>query len=422
MNILIKKAKIFQRGNRHHLKTRDIHVKNGKILKIAASIKVDSAKTISSENLCVSAGWLDMRVNFREPGHEYKEGLANGLKTAAKGGFTGVVTMPTTYPVVDNNTAVQFLKNNSASSVTEIFPAGSVSKGFEGKQLSEFHDMTESGAVAFTEDTKLLNNSNLLSKALEYSKTIGTLVYSFPYDPNLASNGQMHEGKTSTLLGMKGIPSVSEEIQLSRDIQLLKHFGGKLHVVAISTEESVNMIKSAKKEGLAITCSVHAHQLSFTDKDVSTFDSRFKVLPPFRSDKDRKALIKGLKDGTIDAICSGHEPEDIEEKKREFTVAAFGISSLETAFSAAHTELGKNYPLEDLIDKFTTAPREILGLPKAIIKEGQVANFTLFDPSKKWTFQREEMISKSKNTPFNNSKFTGKVVGVVNRGKSSIEN
>jgi dihydroorotase len=421
MNVLIKKARIFQRGNKHHLKTRDIHIKNGRVLKIAASIKDDSAKEISSENLCVSAGWLDMRANFREPGHEYKEGLANGLRTAAKGGFTGVVSMPTTYPVVDNNTAVQFLKNNSATAITEIFPAGSISQGLKGKQLSEFHDMTQSGAVAFTEDTALLNNTNLLSKALEYSKTIGALVYSFPYDPNLISDGQMHEGKTSTLLGMRGIPNVSEEIQLSRDILLLKHFGGKLHVVAISTEDSVNMIRTAKKEGLAITCSIHAHQLSFTDEAVSTFDSRFKVLPPFRSEADRKALIKGLKDGTIDAICSGHEPEDVEEKKREFTLAAFGISSLETAFSAANSELGKNYPLEDLVDKFTTAPRDILGISIPQFEEGQVANFTLFDPSKKWTFRREEMLSKSKNTPYNNSKFTGKVLGVINRGKSSID-
>ncbi len=420
MNILIKKAKIFQHGNKHHLKTKDILIKNGKIQKVAASISSDGAKVISSKNLCISAGWLDMRANFREPGHEYKEGLANGLKTAAKGGFTGVVSMPTTYPVVDNNASVQFLKTNSSASTTEIFPAGAISKGLHGKQLSEFHDMTQSGAVAFTEDTALLPNTNLISKALEYAKTLGAIIYSFPYDPHLVSNGQMHEGKTSTLLGMRGIPNVSEEIQLSRDIQLLRHYGGKLHVSAISTTDSVDMIRSAKKDGLDITSSVHAHQLSFIDESVSGFDSRFKVLPPFRSDQDKKALVKGLKDGTIDAICSGHEPEDVEEKKKEFTEAAFGISSLETTFSASHTELNKSISLEGIIEKFASNPRKILGLDIPEISEGNVANLTLFDPTLKWTFKRDEMISKSKNTPYNDAEFTGKVIGVINRGKSTL--
>ncbi len=420
MNLLIKKATIYQRGNKHHLKQRDILIKKGKISKIASSISDKTSKVISSSNLSVSAGWVDMRTNFREPGHEYKEGLQNGLKAASAGGFTGVVTMPTTYPVVDNNTTVQFLKNNSSSNSTEIFPAGSISKGLKGTQLCEFHDMSESGAVAFTEDTALLTTTNLMSKALEYSKTLGKLVYSFPYDPHLVSNGQMNEGKTSTLLGMRGIPHVSEEIQLSRDIQLLRHFGGKLHVVAISTAESVNMIKSAKKEGLAISCSIHAHQLSFIDEVISGFDSRYKVLPPFRTEKDRKALIKGLKTGVIDAICSGHEPEDIEEKKKEFTEAAFGISSLETAFSAAATELKRDYSLEKLVENFADNPREILNLDTAEISEGKMANITIFDPTTKWTFNRESMISKSKNTPYQEMEFTGKVIGVINRGTHSI--
>ncbi|MFK7757611.1 MAG: dihydroorotase [Flavobacteriales bacterium] len=421
MNILIKKAKIFQRGNTHHLKTRDIHIKNGKIKKIASSITDKSAKEIKAKGLCVSPGWLDLRVNFKEPGEEYKEGLENGLKTSAKGGFTGVVTMPTTYPAVDNNTAVQFLKTNSSASATEIFPAGSISKGLKGAQLSEFYDMHKSGAVAFTEDTVLASNTNLMSKALEYSKSTESLIYSFPYDPQLVSDGQMNEGKTSTLLGMRGIPNVSEELQLSRDIQLLKHFGGRLHVVAISTAGSVEMIKAAKKEGANITCSIHAHQLSFTEEAVSGFDSRFKVLPPFRSKNDRKALIKGLKQGTIDAICSGHEPEDIEEKKREFTEAAFGISSLETAFSAACTELSDSLELEEIVSKFSEAPREILNLPKVEITEGAEANLTLFNPTEQWTFHREEMLSKSKNSPYNGMTFTGKVLGVVNRGKSLFD-
>jgi dihydroorotase len=303
MTILIKKATIVQPENKHHLKTKDILIKNGKILKIGTSITEKDAKVITSKNLYVSPGWADMRANFRDPGHEYKEGLTNGLKAATKGGFTGVVTMPTTEPAVDNQSAVQYLKVNSSTNACEIFPAGSISKGLKGKVLSEFYDMGSSGAVAFTEDTQFLDNTNLLSKALEYSKTIDSLVYSFPHDPHLVEGGQMHEGKTSTMLGMKGIPAISEEIQLARDLKLLEHYGGKLHVIAISTANSVQLIKNAKKAGLNVTCSVHSHQLCFTDEDVNDFDSRFKVLPPFRTENDRKALIKGLKDETIDAIC-----------------------------------------------------------------------------------------------------------------------
>lgn len=420
MTILIKKATIVQPGNKNHLKKKDILIKNGKISKIAAAIPESGAKVVSCKNLHISPGWLDLRANFRDPGHEYKEGLLNGLKAATQGGFTGVVTMPSTNPVVDNQSAVQYLKSNSSNSACEVFPAGSISQGLKGNTLSEFYDMTSSGAVAFTEDTKFLGNTNLLSKALEYSKTINSLVYSFPYDPHLVEGGQMHEGKTSTMLGMRGIPAVSEEIQLARDIKLLEHFGGRLHVVAISSANSVQLIKDAKKAGLNITCSVHSLQLCFNDEDVNDFDSRYKVLPPFRTEKDKKALIKGLKDGTIDAICSGHEPEDVEEKKKEFTEAAFGISAIEIAYSAVQTALKGELTPEQVCEKFSSNPREIIGKASEEIATGNKANVTLFDPTLKWEFNRDKMVSKSKNSPYDQQEFTGKVIGVVNRGKVSL--
>jgi len=418
MNVLLKKATIVFKGHPLHLKKRDILIKKGKIAEIKSAIKSSNTNVISSPDLCVSPGWVDLRANFREPGHEHKEDLTSGLNAASAGGFTSVVTMPNTTPVIDNNTTIQFLINSSLNHTTQIKPAGAISKGLASEQLSEMADMKKSGAVAFTEDIHFLPNSNLLAKALEYSKTIGSSLFTFPHDETLVSDGQMHEGRTSTSLGVKGIPYLSEEVQLSRDIQLLRHYGGKIHVSAISSKGSVELIKSAKKEGLNITCGIHAFQLSFTDEDVNSFDSRFKVLPPFRSEADRKALIKGLLDGTIDAVCSGHEPEDVEEKKREFTEAAFGISGIETAYSSMNSAKGNKLTTEELVEKLSTKPREIIGLPLGDISTNIQADLTVFDPSEDWHFTRDQLISKSKNTPFNEVSFKGKVLGVINNGRT----
>ena len=412
MKTIIKSALIIDPRSTHHGKKRDILIENNIITKIAAKIEEKKATIISEKNLCVSPGWIDLRANFREPGDEYKEDIASGLNAAKAGGFKTVLVMPSTNPPLDSKAQIEYVQRKANGHVVNLLTAGTLSSGLEGKQLSEMYDMKQSGAVAFTDDKENVG-TELMVRALDYSRNFDGMIISFPMDKGVNPGGMLHEGPTSVSMGLKGLSSASEEIRLSRDIELLRYCGGRLHVSLISTAGSVELIKKAKKDGLNITASIASHQLAFTDADMSSFDSNLKALPPFRGESDKKALIKGLKDGVIDAICSDHSPEDHEHKVLEFEYANYGISSIQTSFAVAYEALKNTLSLEEILSKFTTGPANVLKSELPIIKEGNSAALTIFATETEQIFGKKEWKSKSINSPFFNTKFSVRVVDVI---------
>ena len=375
-----------------------------------ASKVVDAkAKVITGEGLCISPGWIDLKANFCDPGFEYKEDIESGMDAARRGGFKTVVLTTSTLPVIDSKSSIEYIRKRATGSDINLLAAACLSEKMEGKQLSEMYDLHQAGAVAFSDDKGNVS-TELMSRAIEYAKNFGGLVMSFPFDRSLCQQGQINEGATSVSLGMKGIPNITEDLRIQRDIELLRYNGGRLHFTLISTAKSVDLIRKAKREGLNITCAVAAHQFSFLDEDLQSFDTHLKVLPPFRSKEDRKALLAGLKDGTIDAICSDHSPEDVEHKVREFEDAQFGINGIETAFCAAFTALEKSLSIEEIIAAFTSGPARVLGYVVGTLAEGQPADVTVFSTAESTTFQPSEMMSKSANNPFIGTALRGKIL------------
>lgn len=415
MNLVIKSAKIIDSSSKFNGKTVDILIEKGIIKQIAKSIVAPkNYKEISFKGLHVSNGWFDMRANFCDPGNEHKEDLNSGLEAAAKGGFTGVLVMPDTQPSADNKGAIEYIINKTKGNAVNAYPAGALSHHCEGKEIAEMFDMHNAGAIAFTDNKKSVESASLLNRALLYSQSFGGLIMNFPNNKELSQTGQINEGIISTQLGLKGIPALAEELMVSRDIYLAEYCNAKVHLTNISTKQSVKLIKEAKKKGLNITADVNSYHLLLNEEELLGFESNYKVMPPLRTKEDIKALINGLKDGTIDVICSDHTPEDIEEKQCEFDHAAFGIVNLQTSFAAANTALSDKLDIANYIEKVTTAPRTILGLKNSIIQEGEQANLTLFNPTEKWVLAKEDIISKSKNTPLIDKELIGKVHGIVN--------
>ena len=414
MKLLIKSAKIIDPSSPFHNKKQDILIENGKISKISKLIdNPNDYKVIRLENLHISQGWFDTSVCFGEPGFEERETIENGLNTAAKSGFTDVAVNANTYPVADNKSAIEFIKNKGNNSATLLHPIGSLTKNAKSEDLAELYDMQNSGAIAFSDYNKPLANANLLKIALQYAQNFDALVFSFPQDNSIAGDGLVNEHINSTKLGLKGIPSLAEEMQITRDLFLLEYTGGKLHIPTISTAKSVKLIKQAKKSGLNVTCSVAAHHLVLTDDELVNFDANSKVLPPLRTLKDVKALIKGVNDGVIDIITSDHNPIDVELKKVEYSAAKFGTIGLESLFGA----LNKVIPLETLISCLTTKPRDRFGIKNTSIKEGEKANLTLFNPDSEAIFTENCILSTSKNSVFLNKKINGKVYGIIANNK-----
>lgn len=419
MKILIRSAVIVDPSSKHNGNKSDILIEGGIVKQIAkpGSIKEKADKIIEHSGLHVSPGWFDMRVNFREPGFEYKEDLISGCQAAAAGGFTGVLVMPSTHPPVHTKSEVEFIRNKTQGQPVDVFVAGTLSHNHEGEHLSEMFDMFSSGAVAFTDDKKPVQDAGLMLRALMYAKNFGGLVISFAHEASIAANGKVNESVTATKLGLKMMPSVAEEIQLTRDLYLTGYAETKIHFGPLSAVHSIDLLREARKKKVSATAEVAAHQLVLDETQLTDFDTNYKVMPPLRSDADRKALINGLKDGTIDVISSDHSPEDIENKQREFDYAAFGIIGLQTAYAVANTALKKVLSTEEIINKISINPRRILNIPIPSIKENQPANLTLFNPDEQWTLKETDIKSRSKNTPFIGKKFTGKAVGIINKGQ-----
>ncbi|MEK6451088.1 MULTISPECIES: dihydroorotase [unclassified Myroides] len=416
MNIVLKAAKVIDPQSPFHNQTIDLQIENGVITKIAKDINVANCDVINAENLHISQGWFDSSVCLGEPGFEDRETIANGLDVAAKSGFTQIAVEPNTNPIPDTQSIISFIKHKAFNKATEVFPIGALTVKSEGVDLAELYDMQNAGAVAFGDYKKAIQNANILKIALQYTQDFDGLVIAFSQDSSIKGKGVAHEGIESTKLGLKGIPALAEELQIARNLFLLEYTGGKMHIPTISTAKSVELIKEAKSKGLNVTCSVSVHQLILTDDVLNDFDTRYKVLPPLRDEAHRKALIAGVLDGTIDCITSEHNPLDIEHKKLEFEKATDGTVGLESALGA----LGTILPTEVIVEKLTKA-REIFKVEKATITEGAKANITLFDPNSEWTFTKEAILSKSKNSAFLNQPMKGKVIGVIN-GNNAIFN
>ncbi len=414
MNILIKSAQIVDSASPHNGKVMDVLIENGIIRSIKPKITPEkNVKVIESENLHVSCGWVDMQVNFCDPGFEHKEDLESGMNAAASGGFTGVGVVSTTNPPIHSKAEVLYIKNKTAGSLVDVYPIGTLSHQQEGQDIAEMYDMKMAGAVAFSDDKKAVNNAGLLMRALLYAQNFGGLIITHNDEKSISNGGKMNEGVVSTQLGLKGIPALAEELMVDRNIFLAEYTNASIHLANISTQKSAELVRQAKAKGLKVSASATIYNLVMDDTLLNGFDSNYKLNPPLRTKTDVEALRKAVSDGTIDVITSDHRPQDIESKDVEFDQASNGMIGLESAFGLLNSNSGK-MKLGTLVEALTTGPRSLLKLKEQTVAEGETANLTLFDPDITWTFEKKHIRSKSANTPLIGAKFKGKVIGVIN--------
>lgn len=420
MNILIKAARVVQPGSAYHDKKLDILIENGIISGIAASIKPEkNVKVIEQENLHASVGWMDMQAHFCDPGFEFKEDLASGIKAAAAGGFTDVAIVPSTNPPVSSKSQVLYIKNNTQDAIVGIHPIGTLSHKQEGVDLSEMYDMKLAGAIAFSDDKKTVSNAGLLTRALLYIQNFDGTIITHCNEKSISNDGKMNEGITSTSLGLEGIPGLAEELMVMRNISIAEYTNAPIHIANVSTQKSVELIRAAKSKKIQVTASVTAYNLALDDSILTGFDSNYKLDPPLRTKADIESLHKGLQDGTIDVITTDHRPQNIESKEIEFAHAANGMIGLETAFGLLNTHK-KKIKLETLITALTSGPRTVLKLKQPSIEKGEPACITLFDPAKEWKYEQKHIQSKSRNTPFIDTLFKGKVIGIIHKKQYSL--
>ena len=413
MEILLRQVKIIDPSSPFHQQTKDILIENG-IIKEVGQISNSTSQQININGLHVSQGWLDVFSNFCDPGFEFKETLETGSNAAAAGGYTDVMIVPNTNPIVHNKAGIEYIVQRSKDFVTNIHPIAAITKNTEAKELAEMYDMHQSGAVAFTDGTCPIQSSGLLLKALQYLKAIDKAIIQIPDDKSVNPSGLINEGITSTQLGLPGKPALAEELMIARDIELVKYTNSKIHFTGISTVKSVELIRQAKKDGLAVTCSVTPYHLCFIDEDLIGYDTNLKVNPPLRRKEDQEALKQGLLDGTIDCIATHHLPQDIDHKIVEFEYAHFGMVGLETSFAVIRScfpELG----LDKTIELLSKKPRGIFDLHTDSINKNSQACLTLFLPHERWTVH--QLHSRSKNTPFLGKELSGKPVGIINKDK-----
>ena len=417
MKLILQSITVIDPKSPHHLKVVDIYIQDQIIKEIGKKLNVSGAKLIDCKGQYVSIGWLDSNVNFCDPGFETKEDIESGLNAAAKGGFVGVALMPNTQPALKSKSEIEYINNKAKGNAVNIFPIGSLSANREGKDLAEMYDMKLAGALAFSDGTRAVQDAGLMSRALLYAKGIDSFIIAKAEEKSISQNAKMNEGQMSTLLGMKGNPTLAEELMVSRDLFLAEYQNSRIHFSCISSAKSVELIKAAKKKGLQVTADVSVNNLYFDDSALANFDSNFKLSPPLRTKEDIKALKQGLKDGTIDAICSQHTPEDLEHKQVEFEHASEGMIGLQTAFSLSLMSLEKQMDITEIILKWTDAPRKVLGLATQTIAVNQAASLTVFDPNAKWTLQSKDILSKSKNTALINQELKGKVISIINNNQ-----
>ncbi len=414
MKVLIRKATIISPSLPYHGKQKDLFIENGFIQKIDDFIQAEADKVIDVPNLHISTGWMDCLANFCDPGEEYKETIATGARAAAAGGYTDVMVVPNTSPVVHNKSQVDYLIQKGTATPVNIHPIGAITNSAEGKELSEMYDMHSSGAIAFSDGYKPLQSSGILQKALEYVLAIDGTIIQLPDDTSIGRYGQMNEGIISTQLGLPGKPAIAEELLVSRDIELARYTGSRIHFTGVSTQKSIELIAAAKKEGLKVSCSVTPYHLYFCDEDLQQYETELKVNPPLRSISDREYLRKAVADGVVDFIASHHSPQDYDHKVCEFEKAAFGMETLETVFSAA---ISSGVSVEKFVAMQTQNIRAIFNQANPELIEGSAAVLTLFDPAMEKTYSKSDLYSRCSNNAFLNKSLRGKVFGIINKDR-----
>jgi len=418
MNLLVKGITIADPNSEFNQKTCDVRVEQGKITAIENSLLPLKGEIIfEGKGAILSPGFFDLNCTIGDPGLETKEDIQTGTAAARAGGFTGIAILPTTKPVVQSKGEVEYILNRAKNNLVDVYPIGAISNNLEGKELAELYDMKNAGAVAFSDGSKPLSDDGFMSRALQYGMGFGALLITYPENKAITGKAQVNESKNSVLLGMKGIPALAEEMQISRDIFLAAYHDAPIHISNISTAGAVALIKKAKKDGVKVTCDVAAHQLVFTEELLNDFDSNYKVKPPLRSKADNKALIAGLKDGTIDAISSQHRPHEIEFKDVEFEIASYGIIALQTVLPLL-LQAGLEASL--IVEKLSINPRKVLSLPIATINVGEIANFTVYQPTQEWDYNSNTNFSKSSNSPLLGKRLKGKVELVYNNNQYQV--
>jgi dihydroorotase len=417
MRILIKGARVLDPGKLDGYKTVLIEGKTiAAVLDPSDPVPGGEAdlEVVNADGLLLVPGLMDIHVHLREPGHEYKETIATGAVAAARGGFTAVCAMPNTEPVNDNAQVTGFiLERARAAKGARVYPVGAVTRGSAGSHLAEIRDMQQAGIVAVSDDGRPVENAQVMRRALEYCNGLSMPVFVHAEDLSLVNKGAMNEGPAATFRGIPGIPNAAEAVMVARDILLSRLTGARVHFCHISCEESIDLIRNAKQQGIRVTCETAPHYFTLTDEDIKGYDTNFKMNPPLRSEQDRQAVIRGLADGTVDVIASDHAPHSKEEKDLEFDRAAFGIVGLETALplSLKLVQDGQ-LTLADLIWKMAKHPARILGLDNDLVP-GNPADLTLIDLDKKWTIDPDRFVSRSRNTPFTGMPVQGRAVAVM---------
>ncbi|MBE7013614.1 MAG: dihydroorotase [Ruminococcaceae bacterium] len=403
----------------------DIIIDNKKIEKIGKNLGTDGFdKIIDGSGKIAFPGLFDIHCHLRDPGYEYKEDIESGSKSAAKGGFTGVLAMPNTKPTADNKTVIDYIyKKIKEKACIKVYQSGAISKGLKGEELAEMGEMQKSGIIAVTDDGKPVTDSSLMKKALIYANMLNLPVISHAEDLSLVDNGAMNEGFMATYLGLRGINKAAEETMTARDILIAKNTNTAVHITHVSTKGSVEIIRNFKKQGVKVTCDTCPHYFSLTDKMCDGFNTNAKMNPPLRDEEDVLAIIEGLKDGTIDMIGTDHAPHHIDEKNLEFDKALNGIIGFETAFNVAYKYLhkGAGMSLCDIIKLMSYNPNKFLKLDGGEIKEGVKADLVIASIDKEYEYKEEDIVSKSKNTPYIGFKFLSKIENVFVDGKDVLE-
>ncbi|MCI8595856.1 MAG: dihydroorotase [Clostridia bacterium] len=413
MNMLIKNGTAVIGDS---LERADIYVEGSKIVKIGKDIDCAADKIIDADGKIVLPGFVDMHCHLREPGQEYKEDIKSGTAAALRGGFTSVACMPNTNPPLDNAALIKYVCTRATEvDNAKVFPIGCVTKGQQGKEITEMGFMKEAGAVAFSDDGRPVENANIMRLALEYAASHDALIISHCEDKELAAGGVVNEGLNATISGLRGITRASEECMVSRDILIAESLNAKIHIAHVSTKGSVELVRQAKARGVKVTCETCPHYFSATDDEILNYNTNAKINPPLRTQQDVEAIIEGLKDGTIDAIATDHAPHHADEKNLEFNLAPFGTAGFETAFSLAYTYLVEpDYiDLVKLSKLMSSNPAKILGIGSGTLKEGERADITVVDPDKSYIFDSSKSVSKGKNSLFGGWKLRGAVTAVI---------
>ncbi len=382
-----------------------------------------TATEVDARGLWLMPGFVDLHVHLREPGHEHKETIETGARAAVEGGFTTIVAMPNTSPPNDCRAVTELvLERARRAKLARVLPAGSITRGLEGKELSDMGELRDAGCVLFTDDGRPVMDSGLMRRALEYSSGLGALLMSHSEDVSLSKNGSMHEGEVSTRLGLRGIPATAEDVMVMRDVALAEEVEAPLHIGHVSTARSVHTIREARRRGALITCECTPHHFSLTEEACSSYDTACKMMPPLRPEADRRAIVAGMRDGTIQAIATDHAPHSLVEKDLEFDRAANGVVGLETAFSLTFKLVDEGVlPLFRAVELLTSGPAKVLGLEAGTLREGSLADIVLVDPTAHWTVDPKTFSSKGRNTPFTGWRLPGRILSTWVSGKTVFD-